>query len=344
MKKIHVILWLITMLMTIAATPTFATDWGSENVKMQVGETKTLYLPTSVTSKTLKSVNFYSASYKVVEVVSHTNYSVKVKALKATSTPVIVRCDYYYYINNGGYTYQNGGAYDFKITVEGETKVKPTKITLPSNIVLEVGESRDIVPTVTPSNAEYTLTWSISDASIATIYNNGMITGKSVGYADLKVKADNGVYAMSRVSVYLPTPTSISMKSSISMNVGDTYTLSPIVYPTNSKYTLSWSSDDNSVAIVSNSGKVTAKSAGVANITVKTDNGKKATCKVTVYGTPGDANCNGVVNVADIVEVVNAIKGKPSAKYNAQNANADGKGEVDNYDIKAIVNIIMNTR
>ncbi|MBR2229258.1 MAG: Ig-like domain-containing protein [Prevotella sp.] len=282
MKKITAIAWIITMMMTLVASPAFATDWGSENVTMQVGETKTLYLPSYIISKSLKSVNFYSASYNVVEVVSHTNYSVRVKALKATSTPVIVRCDYYYYINNGGYIYQNGGAYDFKITVEGETIVKPTKITLPSYISLEVGETQDIVPTVTPSNAEYTLTWSISDASIATVYNNGMITGKSVGYADLKVKADNGVYAMSRVSVYKPTPSSISIKSSHSMSVGDTYTLSPTVYPTNSRYTLTWTSSDTSVATVSSSGMVTAKSTGKANITVKTDNGKSATCSVTV--------------------------------------------------------------
>ncbi len=282
MKKINAIAWLITMLMTLVASPAFATDWGSENVTMQVGETKTLYLPTSVTSKTLKAVNFYSASWNDVEVLSHTNYSVKVKALKATSTPVIVRCDYYYYINNGGYTYQNGGAYDFKVTVEGETTVKPTKITIPSVVSVEVGDSKDIEATVTPANAEYTLTWSISDNSIATVYQNGMITGKSVGYADLKVKADNGVYAMCRVSVYKPTPSSISMRSSLAMNVGDTYTLSPTVYPSNSQYTLTWTSSNTNVATVSSSGKVTAKSAGTADITVKTDNGKTATCNVTV--------------------------------------------------------------
>lgn len=282
MKKINAIAWLITMLMTLVTSPAFATDWGAENVTMQVGETKTLYLPSSVTSKTLKSVTFYSAGWNDVEVLSHTNYSVKVKALKATSTPVIVRCDYYYYINNGGYTYQNGGAYDFKVTVEGETTVKPTKITIPSVVSVEVGESKDIEATVSPANAEYTLTWSISDNSIATVYQNGMITGKSVGYADLKVKADNGVYAMCRVSVYKPTPSSVSMRSSLAMNVGDTYTLSPTVYPSNSQYTLTWTSSNTNVATVTSSGKVTAKSAGTANITVKTDNGKTATCNVTV--------------------------------------------------------------
>ena len=286
MKRINAFAWLITMLMTLVASTAVAADWGSEKVTMQVGETKTLYLPSSITSKTLKSVSFYSASYNYVKVVSHSNYSVKVTALKATSTPVVVRCDYYYYINNGGYTYLNGGAYEFNVVVGGETTVKPTKITIPSTVSVEVGESLDIETTVTPSNAEYTLTWSISDNSIATVYQNGMITGKSVGYADLKVKADNGVYAMCRVSVYRPTPTNVNMKSSLAMNVGDTYTLSPIVYPTNSKYTLTWTSSDTNVATVSSSGVVSAKSAGTANITVTTDNGKTATCSVTVNASP----------------------------------------------------------
>lgn len=209
MKKTNVIVWLITMMMILVSGSGFAADWGTKNVTMQAGETTTLYLPSSITTKALKSVTFYSASINYVQVVSYTNYSVKVKAIKAFSSPVIVRCDYYYYINNGGYMYQNSGAYDFKITVEGETVVKPAKITVPSIVSLEVGESKDITAVITPANAEYTLTWSINDNSIATVYQNGMITGKSVGYADLKVKADNGVYAMCRIHVYSPQPTDV---------------------------------------------------------------------------------------------------------------------------------------
>ena len=282
MKKINAIAWLITMLMTLVASTAFATDWGSENVTMQVGETKTLYLPSSVTTKTLKSVTFYSASWNDVEVLSHTNYSVKVKALKATSTPVIVRCDYYYYINNGGYTYQNGGAYDFKVTVEGETIVKPTKITIPSTSSVTVGNSFYFVPTVTPANSTYTLTWQSSDNTIASVNQSGMLTGISVGSANITVTTDNGKTATCKVTVSGKPVTSVSIKSSLSMEVGETYTLTPTITPFDAATSYTWSSDDSNVATVSQSGKVTAKSAGTANITVKTDNGKSATCKVTV--------------------------------------------------------------
>ncbi len=281
MKKINVYAWFITMLMTMMASPAYA-DWDSKDVTMEEGEIQTLYLPSTVTSKKLKSVTFYSASWNNVEVLSYNNYSVRVKALKAYSTPVIVRCDYYYYVSSGNYTYQASGAYDFKITVNGKKANKPTKISLPSVVAVEVGESKDIDVTVTPSNAEYTLTWAISDKSIATFNQNGTITGKSVGDTDLKVTADNGVYAMCRISVYQPKPSSVVLPSMTSLKVGDTYTLKPDVYPANAKYTLTWSSRNSSVASVSSSGLVTAKSAGTATITVKTDNGKTATCKVTV--------------------------------------------------------------
>lgn len=210
MKKTNVIAWLITMMMTLVSGSGFAADWGTKNVTMQAGETTTLYLPSSITTKALKSVTFYSNGIGYVQVLSYTNYSVRVKAIKAFSSPIIVRCDYYYYINYGGYMYQSGGAYDFMITVEGETVVRPTKITVPSIVSLEVGESKDITAVITPSNAEYKLTWSINDNSVATVYQNGMITGKSAGYADLKVKADNGVYAMCRIHVYSPLPSGVN--------------------------------------------------------------------------------------------------------------------------------------
>ena len=73
-------------------------------------------------------------------------------------------------------------------------------------------------------------------------------------------------------------------KTSLSLTVGDTQTLTATVTPSNATYkSVTWSSSNTSVASVSSSGVVTAKSAGTATITVTTnDGGKKATCSVTV--------------------------------------------------------------
>ena len=58
-------------------------------------------------------------------------------------------------------------------------------------------------------------------------------------------------------------------------------------------------------------------------------------------GIPGDANNDGTVNAADIVEVVNYIMGNPSEKFYEAFADANGDGVVNAADIVAIVNIIM---
>lgn len=55
----------------------------------------------------------------------------------------------------------------------------------------------------------------------------------------------------------------------------------------------------------------------------------------------GDANGDGEVNVADIVEIVNYLENNPSLYFNEKNADADGIDGVTAEDINAIVNIIL---
>ena len=55
----------------------------------------------------------------------------------------------------------------------------------------------------------------------------------------------------------------------------------------------------------------------------------------------GDANGDSRVNAADIVEIINARKSKPSANYRAKNVDIDRNGVVDQAEIDAVVNSIM---
>ena len=55
----------------------------------------------------------------------------------------------------------------------------------------------------------------------------------------------------------------------------------------------------------------------------------------------GDANGDGTINAADIVEVVNYIMGNPSDKFGMGYADANGDGTVNAADIVTIVNTIM---
>lgn len=272
----------LTVIWVVMSIPVCAQS--SKDVTMTVGETQTLYLPSSVTSKNLKSVTFYSNGISYVQVSSYTSYSVTIKAIKAFSSPVIVRCDYHYYVRNGSYIYEATGFYDYRVTVVGGTvKVEPASIKFSSSVVaVKVGEARQLTPVVLPENAEYTLVWSINNSSVASISQSGMLVGLSEGAADLKVKADNGVYAMLRVVVSKVEPSSVSVTpSSLSVAEGSSKYLSARVYPSNASQKVSWSSSNTSVVTVDGIGKVTGIKAGTAVITASTSNGKKGTCTVT---------------------------------------------------------------
>lgn len=87
----------------------------------------------------------------------------------------------------------------------------------------------------------------------------------------------------------------------------------------------------------------------VKNIEFNTQDNQKITfdnVSFTIYivntvAKVGDVNGDGVVNAADIVEVVNYIMGHPTNKFDAAAADANGDGVVNAADIVQIVNIIM---
>ena len=62
-----------------------------------------------------------------------------------------------------------------------------------------------------------------------------------------------------------------------------------------------------------------------------------------ISSTIGDANGDGIVNAADIVEIVNYIMGTCSDKFVFKTADANGDGTVNTADIVSIANIILTT-
>lgn len=77
--------------------------------------------------------------------------------------------------------------------------------------------------------------------------------------------------------------TSVSLnKSSASLTVGSTTTLTATVRPSTALQKVTWTSSNTSVATVNSSGKVTAVARGSATIKATTANGKSASCAVTV--------------------------------------------------------------
>ena len=171
-------------------------------------------------------------------------------------------------------------------------KIEPSSVKLSKNSVsVYVGNSTSISATVSPSDAtDKTVTWHSSNTNIATVYN-GTITGKSAGTATITVKTINGKEASCTVTVtqkpeekpQTVNTNGISLSAgSKTLDVGDDFTLTATVSPSNAtNKSVTWTSSNNSVASVSN-GKVTAIGAGTATITAKASGGQTATCTVTV--------------------------------------------------------------
>ncbi len=152
------------------------------------------------------------------------------------------------------------------------------------------GRSFALKASINPSNASYKQAkWSSSDETVAIVESNGVVTALKEGKVIITASAQDssGKSARCYVNVQALTPaTSVTiLNQNLTMVVGETNTLQMAINPIASTDQFSWESDNKTVATVSKSlGKVTARTPGIANVTVMTDSGKTATTKVTVVG------------------------------------------------------------
>ena len=184
-----------------------------------------------------------------------------------------------------------GGNFIIKAFTDNETTtVDVEKVSLnKSATTLTEGESETLTATITPSNAtgDKTVKWSSSNEAVATVDSNGKVTAKKAGTAVITATSSNGKTAGCTVTVKQKeiAITGISLnKSTTSLTEGESETLTATITPSNATgdKTVKWSSSNEAVAAVDSNGKVTAKKAGTAVITVTSSNGKNASCTVTV--------------------------------------------------------------
>ena len=153
-----------------------------------------------------------------------------------------------------------------------------------TTLTLENGKKGTLKATITSgSTTDNSITWSSTNTAVATVDSEGNVTAKKAGTATIIAKTKSGKKASCKVTVEEPVAGIKLNKTTITMDNKRATILGVTITPTNAtNKTVTWSSSNTSIATVEKNGRVTAKKEGTATITVKSSNGKTATCKVTV--------------------------------------------------------------
>lgn len=128
-------------------------------------------LDPSDSASTLK----WTSSNKAIATVSQSG---KVKAVKKGTATITVRTE-------------NNKTAKVKIKVVGPAP-KKVKITNGGKATMVVGKKLQLKTTLTPSDADTTLTWSSSDKTVATVSKKGLVIAKKAGKAKITVLTANG--------------------------------------------------------------------------------------------------------------------------------------------------------
>ena len=158
----------------------------------------------------------------------------------------------------------------------------------PSTYTINVGETVSLTPTISPSTASNkNVSYSSENSSVATVNSSGVVTGAGPGVTRIKVTSSDNTskYTYAEITVIQPV-TSVSIPNwSQTIYTDQTHQYSVNVYPNNaSDKSVTWTSEDESIATVDQTGLVTPKSAGVVRIwaTSNSNSNRKDYAEVTI--------------------------------------------------------------
>ena len=166
---------------------------------------------------------------------------------------------------------------------EGATAVEADEDEITSNALVKkvkIGVKEKY--TIDTSSLSGKLTFASSKKTVATVNKKGVVTGKKAGVTKITITASKSKkYTVTVTVANAPSKVTLNKKSA-TLKVGDTLQLKATLPSKTASNKMTWTSNNKNVATVSKKGQVTAVGAGTATITVKTFNGKKASCKLTV--------------------------------------------------------------
>lgn len=140
----------------------------------------------------------------------------------------------------------------------------------------------------TPENAQPEVVYTSGDAAIATVDENGVITGVAEG--ETTITATVGELSASRtVSVIIPVERLEAESMMLHLADGPA-SLTYTVVPKNFTGELTFASANNAIVTVDANGQITPVGAGDTNVTVTAPNGMTATAQIRVWNGPKELN------------------------------------------------------
>lgn len=272
--------------------------------EVELDVTKSTYIKPVLTpsNATITKVAYASSNEKVAVV----NSSGKVYAKGKGTANIVCAIKTY-----------NGKVY--KKVCKVKVNVPVTSITLDKKeLELEAGATDVLKATVLPKNAtNKTVKFVSSDTAVATVDNNGVVTGVEEGTAIITAVSSNKLKATCTVNVTGEKiePTSIKLdKTDEKIFKGDSIKLEVTLEPEDvTEKTVTFSSSDNTIATVTEAGVVEGVKEGTVTITAKTQNDLVATCKITVEDKPYEITFD-KESVSVKVDVSTTIKATAKAK------------------------------
>ena len=210
-------------------------------------------------------------------------------------------------------------------------------------------------PTVTRSqDYDGKITFSSSNENVVKVDpNTGVLTVIGAGTATISVAGAETDYRLAPATLTYTViiekdepELSLSGAAEITITQGEAFT-EPTLTNLHSVTPVTYASSKQGVATVDvQTGKVTVVKPGTTEISVNfagNSNYKadKVSYKLTVKPRKGDANADGLIDMADVVGIVNKILEAPGEDFDASAADVNGDGIVDVADVVATVNIIL---
>ena len=167
--------------------------------------------------------------------------------------------------------------------IEISSTVAPVSIALPTNESVVAGETITLTAEMMPEGAVSRLTWTSDDETIAVVNEKGEVMGIKAGQTFINVQTDNGQTGWCKLTVTQPSVTQIVIPEKETVSRDETITLTATLLPEGATGTITWTSDDETIARVNAKGEVMGIKEGLAIIYATAENGVRSNpCKLKV--------------------------------------------------------------